>query len=60
MLEILNNNKESNFNNANSSKSPPLSSRNLYSPRNLRSPYNLYSTININKRLPIQVPLANK
>jgi len=47
MLEILDNNKESNFNNANSPKSPPLSSHNL------RSPYNLYSTININKRLPI-------
>jgi len=47
MLEILDNNKESNLNNANFSKSPSLSSYNL------RSPYNLYSTININKRLPI-------
>jgi len=54
MLEILDNNKESNLDNANSSKSPPLSSYNL------RSPYNLRSTININKRLSIQVPLANK
>ena len=37
MLEVLDNDKESNFNNANSSKSPPLSSYNLYSPRKLRS-----------------------
>jgi len=37
MLEILDNNKESNFNNANSPKSPPLSSYNLYSPYKLRS-----------------------
>jgi len=54
MLKILDNNKESNLNNANSPKSPSLSSYNLY------SPYNLHSTININKRLLIQVPLANK
>jgi len=47
MLEILDNDKESNLNNANSPKSPPLSSYNL------RSPYNLYNTININKRLSI-------
>jgi len=38
MLEILDNNKESNLNNANYSKSPPLSSYNL------RSPYKLHST----------------
>jgi len=54
MLEILDNNKESNLDNANSPKSPPLSSYNLHSPCNLRS------TININERLPIQVLLANK
>ena len=56
MLEILNNNKKSNFNNANSFKSPLLS---FY---NLRNLYRLCSTqaaqatildININKRLPI-------
>jgi len=38
MLKILDNNKESNLNNANSPKSPPLFSYNL------RSPYKLYST----------------
>jgi len=54
MLEILDNNKESNLNNANSPKSPSLSSYNL------RSLCNLRSITNINKRLPIQVPLANK
>jgi len=54
MLEILDNNKESNLDNANFPKSPSLSSYNL------RSPYNLRSTMNINKRLPIQVLLANK
>jgi hypothetical protein len=37
MLEILDNNKESNFNNADYPKSPPLSSYNL------RSPYKLCS-----------------
>jgi len=56
MLDILNNDKESNLNNANSSKSPSLSSYNL------RSPYKLHSTqtawaiildIDINKHLPI-------
>jgi len=54
MLEILDNNKESNFNNANSPKSPSLSSYNLH------SPCNFYNTINTNKRLPIQVLLVNK
>ena len=63
MLEILDSDRKSNLNNANSPKSSPLSSYNLY------SPYKLYSIqaaqaitldININKRLPIQVPLANK
>ena len=47
MLEILDNDKESNLNNTNSLKSPSLASYNL------RSPYNLRSTININERLPI-------
>ena len=54
MLEILDNNKESNFNNANSFKSPPLFFRNLYSPRNI------HSTMDINERLPIQMLLVNK
>jgi len=54
MLEILDNDKESNLNDANSPKSLPLSSYNLH------SPCNLYSTTNINKRLPIQVLLVNK
>ena len=54
MLEILDNNKESNLNNANSPKSPPPSSYNLCSPCNIRS------TININEHLPIQAPLVNK
>ena len=56
MLEILDNNKESYFNNTNSFKSPPLFSYNLY------SFYKLYSiqiaqaitlNININERLSI-------
>ena len=38
MLEILDNNKKSNLNNADSPKSTPLSSYNL------RSPYKLYTT----------------
>ena len=63
MLEILDDDKESNFNNANSFKNPPLFSYNL------RSPYKLYSTqmaqaiildIDINKCLPIQILLVNK
>ena len=63
MLGILNNNKESNFNNINFFKSPFLF---FY---NLCSPYKLYSTqmaqaiildIDINKRLSIQVLLVNK
>ena len=54
MLEILDNNKESNFNNTNFFKSPFLSFYNIY------SPYNICSIININKRLPIQVLLVNK
>jgi len=37
MLDILDNNKESNLNNANSLKSPPLSFYNLCSPYKLRS-----------------------
>jgi len=37
MLEILDNDKESNLNNANSPKSLSLSSYNLYSPYKLRS-----------------------
>jgi len=37
MLEILDNNKENNLNNADSSKSPPLSSYNLRSPHKLHS-----------------------
>ena len=37
MLEILDNNKESNLDNANSPKSPPLFSYNLRSPYKLRS-----------------------
>ena len=37
MLEILDNDKKSNLNNADSPKSPPLSSYNLRSPRKLRS-----------------------
>ena len=53
MIEILDNNKENNLDNADSPKSPPLSSYNLRSPYNLYSPYNLRSTININERLPI-------
>ena len=56
ILKILDNNKESNFNNTNSFKSPPLSFYNLH------SPYKLYSTqiaqatildIDVNGRLPI-------
>ena len=56
ILEILDNNKESNFDNINSFKSLSLFFYNLY------SPYKLYSTqmaqaiildININKRLSI-------
>jgi hypothetical protein len=35
MLEILDNDKKSNLNNANFPKSSPLSSFNLYSPYNL-------------------------
>ena len=54
MLEILDNNKKSNFNNTNFFKSPFLFFYNLY------SPCNIYSTININERLPIQMPLVNK
>ena len=56
MLEILDNNKESNLNNTNSSKSPPLSSYNLRSPRKRRSTQTaraIILDININKRLPI-------
>ena len=37
MLKILDNNKETNLNNANYPKSPPLSSYNLRSPYKLRS-----------------------
>jgi len=63
MLEILDNDKENNLNNANSPKSPPSSSYNLRSPRKLRSTQMAQAItldININERLPIQVPLANK
>ena len=62
MLEILDND-ESNLDDANSPKSPPLSSYNLRSPRKLRSTQTAQATtsdINTNKRLLIQVPLANK
>ena len=37
MLEILDNDKKSNLNNANSPKSTPLSSYNLHSPYKLRT-----------------------
>jgi len=37
MLEILDNDEESNLNDADYPKSPPLSSYNLYSPYKLRS-----------------------
>jgi len=56
MLDILDNNKGSNLNNANSPKSPPLSSYNLRSPCKLRSTQTARATmldININERLPI-------
>ena len=62
MLEILDND-ESNLDDANSPKSPPLSSHNLRSPRKLRSTQAaqaITSDIDTNERLPIQVPLANK
>ena len=54
MLEILDDDEESNLDDTNSPKSPPLSFYNFYSPCNIRS------TIDINKRLPIQVLLVNK
>ena len=63
MLEILDNDKESNFNNTNSPKSPSLSSYNLRSPFKLCSTQIAQTTIlniNINKRLLIQVLLVNK
>jgi len=63
MLEILDNDKENNLNDANSPKSPPLSSYNLRSPCKLRSTQTAQAItldIDINERLPIQVPLVNK
>ena len=54
MLEILDNDEESNFNNANSPKSPFLFFCNLH------SLCNICSITDINKRLPIQVLLVNK
>jgi len=63
MLEILDNDEENNLNNADSPKSPPLSSYNLRSSYKLRSTQTaqaITSDINTNERLPIQVPLANK
>ena len=53
MLEILDNNKRSNLNNINSSKSSPLSSYNLRSPYKLRTAQTTRSNIDINKCLPI-------
>ena len=56
MLEILNDNEESNFNNTNSPKSPPLSSYNFHSPHKLCSMQTVQATtldINTNKRLAI-------
>jgi len=56
MLEILDNNKESNLNNANSPKSPSLFSYNLYSPYKLCSTQTAQAIIldiDTNKRLPI-------
>jgi len=56
MLEILDNNKENNLNNADSPKSPPLSSYNLCSPYKLRSTQMAQAImldINTNERLPI-------
>ena len=54
MLEILDNNKKGNFNNANFFKSPSLSFYNLCSPCKLYSTQIAQATIldiNINKRL---------
>ena len=56
MLEILNNDKESNLNNTNSFKSPPPSFYNLYNPYRLRSTQAAQTTmsdINTNKCLSI-------
>ena len=56
MLEILDNNKESNFNVANSPKSLPPSFYNLCSPRKLYSTQTAQATtsdIDTNKYLPI-------
>ena len=56
MLEILDNNKESSLNNADSPKSPPLSFYNLYSFCKLYSTQTAQAImldININERLPI-------
>ena len=63
MLEILDDDEESNLDDANSPKSLPPSSYNLRSPRKLRSTQTARATtldIDTNERLPIQVPLANK
>ena len=63
MLEILNNNKESNLNNIDFFKSLPLSSYNFYSPYKFCSTQTaraIMLDININERLPIQVLLVNK
>ena len=63
MLEILDNNEESNLNNADFPKSPFLSSYNLCSPCKLCSMQTVQATIldiNTNECLAIQVLLANK
>ena len=63
MLEILDNNKESNLDNTNYFKSPSLSFYNLHSPYKLCSTQTAQATtldIDINEYLPIQVLLANK
>ena len=56
MLKILDNNKESYFNNTNFFKSPLLSFYNLYSPRKFRSTQTAQATtldIDTNECLPI-------
>ena len=53
MLGILDNDKKSNLNNADSPKSSPLSSYNLHSPYKLRMAQATISDINTNERLSI-------